>query len=237
MAFSGNIVRYTVRPCGGRGEHIVIEVPLERATEDTDLNFQKRPLPDWARLGVEQCACCPLSTDTPNCPAAVALAELMDQFGSVLSYDEVDVTVESDERTIQATVSAQKALSSILGLVMGTSGCPILSKFMPMARFHLPFATTHDTTFRSVGAYLMAQYFVHKSGGHADWDLTGLKHFYEDIHTINRAMVTRLRGRFEGDAGVNAVAILDLFAHYLPIAVDDELAQLRPLFAAFEGTH
>ncbi len=225
-----HMVRYSIRPRDESGEAVTIEVPL--GSERIDQAAGGAP-PDWARLEVEQCACCPLSGDTPHCPAALALSGLMLEFGSLLSYAEVDATVETGGRTIHTTVPAQKVLSSLLGLVMGSSGCPILAKFRPMAHFHLPFASTEETTFRAVGAYLMAQYFAHREGRNPDWDLAGLKSFYEDIHTINRAMVARLRGRFEGDAGVNAVAILDLFAHYLPVAVDEQLGELRPLFDAF----
>lgn len=235
MASGSNAVRYTLCPLDRIGEAIRIEVPIDRAAADVATKAQVDPLPEWTRLDVEQCSCCPLSAETARCPTAVALSGMMEKFGSLLSYDEVEATVESGGRTIQATVPAQKVLSSLLGLVMGTSGCPILAKFMPMARYHLPFASADETTFRSVGAYLIAQYFVSQDGGKADWDLSGLKDFYEDVHTINRAMVARLRGHFEGDAGVNAVAILDLFAHYLPMAVDEHLAELRPLFGAFRS--
>ena len=230
MELGPNLVRYSIRPSGASDEVVTIEVPL--GLERCDARDAADP-PEWARLEVEQCSCCPLSGDTPYCPAAVALSGLMVHFGSLLSYAKVDATVETGGRTIHATVPVQKVLSSLLGLVMGTSGCPILAKFLPMAHFHLPFASTEETTFRAVGAYLMAQYFAHRGGGTPDWDLDGLKTFYEDVHTINRAMVARLRGHFEGDAGVNAVAILDLFAHYLPLAVDEQLGELRPLFAAF----
>lgn len=226
-----DLVRYSIRPRDESAEAVVIEVPF--GAVGIDQGVMGEP-PEWAQLEVEQCACCPLSGDTPHCPAALALSGLMTHFGSVLSYAEVEATVETGGRTINATVPAQKVLSSLLGLVMGTSGCPILAKFLPMAHFHLPFASAKETTFRAVGAYLMAQYFADREGRHPDWDLTGLKSFYEDVHTINRAMVARLRGRFEGDAGVNAVAILDLFAHYLPVAVDEQLGELRPLFDAFD---
>jgi len=223
-----NAVTYTLEPRAAGAEPVVITIA-------TDGEEPAGAAPHWARLEVEQCACCPLGDEHAYCPAAQSLANLMDDLGSLLSYDEVDTTVETPTRTMRVTVPAQKALSSILGLVMGTSGCPILARFMPMARFHLPFASTEETTFRSVGAYLMAQYFVHREGGEADWELSGLKAFYKDVHTINKAMVARMREELDGDAAVNAVAILDLFAHFLPMAVDEQLAELRPLFDAFES--
>jgi hypothetical protein len=221
-------VTYTLQPVAAGAEPVVISIGMNGES-------QSGVAPHWARLEVEQCACCPLGAEHMYCPTARALANLMDDLGSLLSYDEVDTTVETSTRTMRVTVPAQKALSSILGLVMGTSGCPILARFMPMARFHLPFASTEETTIRSVGAYLIAQYFVHREGGEADWDLSGLKAFYNNVHTINKAMVARMREELAGDAAVNAVAILDLFAHFLPIAVDEQLAELRPLFSAFES--
>jgi len=42
----------------------------------------------------------------------------------VVSYDQIRVTVETDERSITSTLSAQQAVASLMGLLMAASGCP-----------------------------------------------------------------------------------------------------------------
>ncbi|MCP4643930.1 MAG: hypothetical protein GY851_26035 [bacterium] len=191
-------------------------------------------VPDWAQLGHHQCEMCPLSEEeSPTCPAALALRKLVTTFGALPSFVDVETTVVTRERTTTAVVSAQRALSSVLGLCSATSGCPILARFKPMARFHLPFATRDETVFRSVGAYLVAQYFAKTRGEEADLELTGLKAIYDQIHSVNVGLSKRLRGLLPGDAGMNALVALDLFAQELPYSIERNLMDLEPYFDAF----
>ena len=48
-------------------------------------------------------------------------------------------------------------MSSVLGLIMATAGCPWTDRFRPMARFHLPFASEAETVYRSVCMFLLAR--------------------------------------------------------------------------------
>ena len=190
--------------------------------------------PEWAQLDVHQCSVCPLAKETsPHCPAALAFVEILDEFGPLLSYTEVEVTVETRERTVHSRTTVQKALSSLVGLSMATSGCPILARFKPMARFHLPLSTREETIFRSVGAYLLAQFFLKQRGETPDMDLLGLRETYDLIHEVNVGLANRLRVIPAGDAHLNALVILDLFAHALPYSIDESLAELEHMFASF----
>ncbi|MCC6487849.1 MAG: hypothetical protein IT364_10150 [Candidatus Hydrogenedentes bacterium] len=192
------------------------------------------PPPAWTALQVAQCSVCHLTArDYPHCPAALSLVEIMGEFGEFLSYAEVTATVRTRERTVTLTCPIQKALSSLVGLRMATSGCPILAKFKPMARFHLPFASTEETVFRSVSAYLLAQYFLRQRGHAADLDLDGLRATYDLIHEVNVGLANRLRVIPSGDAHLNAIVILDLLTHALPYSIEDKLAGIEHLFAPF----
>ncbi|MCC6695963.1 MAG: hypothetical protein IT365_10080 [Candidatus Hydrogenedentes bacterium] len=192
------------------------------------------PPPAWTQLQVEQCSVCPLkANESPYCPAALSFVEIMDDFGDLLSYAEVHVTVQTRERTVTLTCAIQKALSSLVGLRMATCGCPILAKFKPMARFHLPFASTEETVFRSVSAYLLAQYFMRQRGHAADLDLDGLRAMYDLIHEVNVGLANRLRVIPSGDAHLNAIVILDLLTHALPYSIEDKLVTIEHLFAPF----
>ena len=93
---------------------------------------------------------------------------MIDGFTDLVSYDQVRVTVESDERALVATLSAQQALASLIGLIMASSGCPRTAVFRPMARFHLPFSSESETAYRVAAMYLLAQHFAARSGGKPD---------------------------------------------------------------------
>ncbi len=193
--------------------------------------------PEWARLDNGACATCPLDTSKYDyCPAAAVLAELGDIFGDLISYTTATVTATSEDRTVSMTTTVQRALRSLMGLYMAASGCPVLGKFKPMARFHLPFSTTSETLFRSAGSYLLAQHFLRQRGEPFEFDLKGLSALYEQVHVINAGLARRFRHNTKGDANINALALLDLYAHALPNAIKDNLAEFDPLFDGYVET-
>lgn len=190
--------------------------------------------PAWTRLEVDQCTDCPLDpAQHTHCPVALSLVELVERFNSLLSYSELHVSVETPERTISKETSAQKALSSLVGLYMATSGCPNMNFLKPMARFHLPFASREETIYRAAGTYLLAQYFRRKNNQPSDENLEGLYAAYDKLHTVNVGIAKRLRNVSSGDANVNAIVLLDLFAHDLPSAINVKLKDLEKHFAPY----
>lgn len=189
------------------------------------------PPPDWARLDCYRCPHCPLDAAQAHCPMASALAPLLSFAGRVVSFDEVDLAVVLPERTVIARVSAQRAIGSLMGLLMATCDCPHTHFLRPMARFHLPLASEIETVYRAVGAYLLEQYFLARQGHRADLELAGLKARYAALHAINLSMAARLRAASSQDASVNAVILLDCFARALPAEIDDALPELETLFA------
>ncbi|HKJ07570.1 MAG TPA: hypothetical protein VKA76_00635, partial [Gammaproteobacteria bacterium] len=142
-------------------------------------------------------------------------------------------TVHTPERTVTTNTTLQRGLSSLVGLVLATSGCPHAAFFRPMARFHLPLADENETIYRATSMYLLAQYFVHREGREADLGLSGLTAIYNDVQTINRALAERLRVACEQDAPVNAVVLLDVIAKAMPLTIGSQLAELRHLFRAY----
>lgn len=189
--------------------------------------------PDWTALENYQCPGCTLDpAESPQCPPALSLVPVVEQSGRLLSYSEVDVTVTAPERVFRKRTTVQRALSSLIGLLMATSGCPKLALLKPMARFHLPFATREETLYRTVCAYLLRQFFAGRNGGgtEAAIDLEGLRKAYEGIQHVNRGMAQRLRGITPGDANINAIVVLDLFAQEVPLAITAQLDALAYLF-------
>lgn len=186
------------------------------------------PLPDWTALGFQQCPNCPLDAEThPTCPLAASIVDIVNRFGDVVSYDEVDVEVVTPQRTIHTRTPSQAALRSLMGLLIACSGCPRTAFFKPMARFHLPFADQDETMARAVGAWLTVQYFRNADGRSATLDLAGLDRIYEHMRTVNKATAERLRAATRTDASVNAVALLDMYALLVPYLVESTLHEMR----------
>src|SRR5277367_6570337 len=187
--------------------------------------------PFWTDLKFNQCANCPLNAaEHPHCPAALQMASAIEPLKALVSFDAVGVTVTQAERTIFAQTTAQQAMSSVLGLIMATAGCPWTDRFRPMARFHLPFASEAETLYRSVSMYLLAREL---GGAGGDQGFTALEKLYENLHVVNRDMSRRLGAATRTDPARNAMALLDAYTTLLPAALESSLEELKPLFDAW----
>jgi hypothetical protein len=191
-------------------------------------------LPGWTVLDVHQCENCPLDPeDFSHCPAAVNMVGLVQRFDTLLSYDETKVTVVTDERRVFGETTIQRAVCSLMGLLMAASACPLMDFFKPMARFHLPFASTEETIWRATSTYLMAQYFWYCDGAEPDRHFEGLSRIYEEVQTVNMAFAKRLRQACRQDSMINAIVLLDMFAQSMPSAIDESLEQIRHMFVPY----
>jgi hypothetical protein len=188
--------------------------------------------PEWTKLAYHQCERCPLADAAPHCPIAVNLSSLVESFKNSPSFESTTVTVQAPERTYVKQTSLQQGLSSIIGIYMVTSGCPVMDQLRPNVRFHLPFATTEETTYRAVSMYLAAQYFRMRRGETPDWTLERLAEVYKGVWLVNRGMAQRLAHASSKDANVNAVIVLSTFGSNLDDYLDDSLEKIEPLFAA-----
>jgi hypothetical protein len=187
--------------------------------------------PFWTELKFSQCANCPLNAaEHPHCPAALHMAPAVESLEALVSFDTVGVTVTQPERTVHAETTAQQAMSSVLGLIMATSGCPWTDRLRPMARFHLPFASEAETVYRTVGMFLLARELggVSQTPGFAE-----LQNLYENLHVVNRDMSRRLGAATRTDPARNAMALLDSYTTLLPAALESSLEELKPLFDAW----
>ena len=143
-------------------------------------------LPAWTELSFYQCPHCPLIPEThPFCPVAVNIANIVMRFGRLVSHEEIQIDITTEERVISQKTSAQRGVSSLLGLVIANSGCPHTAFFRPMTRFHLPLASVEETIFRASSMYLLAQYFLREEGHPAELELYGLRKIYDNIIVIS----------------------------------------------------
>ncbi|MDA8243509.1 MAG: hypothetical protein M0025_05255 [Elusimicrobia bacterium] len=182
--------------------------------------------PEWARLDFCKCTICPLSSASNKyCPIALNISGVTRMFADRTSVTPVEVRVETEQREYHKKTSLQNALSSLIGIYMSTSGCPVMEPLRPMARHHLPFASVEETAFRSVSTYLLQQYHKHRKGEKPDWDLELLRKAYKDIESLNQGITDRVRSASRKDANYNAVIILDAFAKMVPFTIERGLPQ------------
>lgn len=196
--------------------------------------------PDWSQLEFHQCVTCPLTSDDYlYCPLAVNLVPIISWSKDLASYNEVDVIIKSAEREVHAHTSLQRAVSSLLGLLMSSSACPKMKFLRPLARFHLPLATHEETIFRAVSATFLKNYFHNVSHGsekNNDDPLAELKKQYQEIQDLNRFIAERIRGAIKNDAAINAIVLLDVLSKRVSFSIDDSLQQIRYLFEHSDET-
>ncbi len=190
--------------------------------------------PSWANLEHHKCSLCPLeSTNHQYCPAAAHLSAILEEFRDLFAHDKTFVTVITDERTYSKDTTIQQGLSALIGIVMATSGCPVLDHLRPLVRFHLPFANLSDTVFRMASLYFLAQYFMKQAGKAVDFDLRGIQGIYEQVGQVNRDFADRIANTAKKDANLNALVNLDCFASMVPLALEDTLEELKSSFSIY----
>jgi hypothetical protein len=221
----GKEILYRYNFAFANGKTCTFEVRLD--DETSNLITQPRDsYPDWALLKNNQCPQCPLDAATHKyCPVAANMVDLVEYFRDFNSIDRVVLTIEAKTRKYVKEASVENGISSLIGLYMATSGCPIMEKLKPMARFHLPFASTEETRHHAISTYLLAQYIRYKHGQTPDWELKGLGKLYEDIRDINRTFVNRLKDASKLDASSNALVKLDCFAMDISFLIDHNALQ------------
>ncbi len=202
---------------------------------DINRKYTAKDVPEehhfWTELSYNQCKNCVLCLQEYRyCPVATDLQEIIEGFSSLFSYSTTSVIVITPEREYRKTCNIQTGLQSLVGLVMATSTCPILSKLKPLAKFHLPFATPEDTLFRTVGSYLIQQYFIHSEGGHPDMELKDLKAFYQDLEKLNTSFGNRIRSASEKDASLSALVKLGFFSLMVCASLEKQLDDLKTAF-------
>jgi len=211
------------------GHPIQFRVELDPITLD-HARREVAPLPPWTERGEDLCGDCPGLCNETHCPLAVSIAEVAAVFADHMSYSRVVLEVTGLQRAYRAETTLQKALGSLIGLYMATSGCPVMAPFKSMARFHMPVASRDETVFRAVGSYLIGQYLRAQRGEAADLSLEGLQACYAKVHGVNKALAARLRDRDPGDANINAIVVLDLMAHELPKTIREGLDEMLHMY-------
>lgn len=215
------------------GANKIFNILLDRQTLGF-ISENRSDSPLWTKLNHNKCANCLLNEGSNKyCPVALNLADIAEEFKDFFAYENVGVTVTTEDRTYLKETTIQQGLSSLIGIIMTTSGCPVMEHLKPMVRFHLPFATLTETIFRMVSMYFMAQYFLNQDGRTADWKLDGLEKIYAEVGQVNRDFAQRLADAAKKDANVNALVSLDCFATMVPLAAEETLNEIKLYFSAY----
>lgn len=194
-------------------------------------------IPPWMELSRFRCDICSIPRNSrQDCPAARALWPVVRAFDLHLSHEMVQLLVEREETTLQAHVSTQHAIRSMVGLLLPLSDCPVMRRLRPMTNFHLPLADRDHTAFRFMGMHLIAQYIRKIDGKKPDWDMLGLLDLLAKLREVNAKLAQRLRAATTEDATVNALIILDSMADSVELSLEVSLKRLRPMFEAYLET-
>lgn len=221
--------KYHIIDAESKQKDFVISVDAKTLTIITE---EASNQPAWTKLDFQQCSICPLTSATHEfCPVAKNIFPIMEFFKDSVSYEDSVIVLETKDRNYSKHTSLQQGVSAMIGIIMATSGCPVLSHLKPMVRFHLPFANPQETLYRAMSMYLVQQYFNYKKGKQPDWELKGLMKIYEDVHEVNISFSKRLTSLRGKDANVNSLIILDNFANYVNFSIDrSKLASIEELF-------
>ncbi|MDH5217024.1 MAG: hypothetical protein OEX19_04975 [Gammaproteobacteria bacterium] len=190
--------------------------------------------PDWAKLEFCQCPHCPITTKTSeHCPTALALNIIGEEWSGVSSYEAIQVEINLQTRKVSANTSAQVALGSLVGLLMGASQCPHLSFFRPLARNHLPLATPEETSFR-VLENLLAFCRLYEEDP-IDFNRQ-LEKIYDNLEILNRNITQRIKSVEKENVTTQAIIQLDCLAKLVPAAIEESKDKLLGYFSTYQTT-
>ncbi len=203
------------------GKEIKFDIKIEPIT--MNLFRDVKEYPEWAKLENFKCMHCPLDpNEYKYCPVAINLNCVIKAFNKVNSFEKVFIEITSDDRGYFKKTDVQNGVSSLIGVLMVTSGCPIMAKLKPLVRFHLPFATLEETEFKVFSMYLLAQYLRFINGKTPDWKLAKLQKFYDDIKILNQNVASKIADLELRDASINAVVVLNNFADVVTFNIEEQ---------------
>ena len=189
------------------------------------LRGQDAGLPGWTRLDFHKCPNCTLGPGVVEyCPAAAGLVDLVECFQNISSHEVVDVCVVDNDRKYVKRTAVQHLVSSLVGVIMTASGCPVLGRVRPLIRSYVPFPTPVENVHRIVSLYLLEQHVVFKKGGEPDWGLEGLLDYFREMELVMASFCRRLNAARvdSGDACLNAVNEYSNLGILARIAIEEE---------------
>ncbi len=214
-----NIVTYLFRLEDGSEHRFDVEIDRPVATASS-------ALPAWTALEQSRCPHCPLpARPGALCPAAADLAPVVTRFSELASFVRAEVRALTSEREVKKETDVQTALAGLMGLILATSGCPILARLRPLAQTHIPFSSQTETLYRMAAMHLFGCFL---RGEPASFD--GLQRFFDDLDQLDQALAERLRIAAQRDGSLNALLMLHARALMVSLSLDEGLKRVRRWF-------
>jgi hypothetical protein len=189
----------------------------------------------WTDLDYCQCSNCPLNKeDSPKCPVALGLYQLVEKVSNSLSFESAKVTVQTTQRAYYKETDLQSGLFSLMGYIMAQSDCPHFKFLRPLAKYHLPFSSIEETIFRTAGSHLLNQHMNDLEGYDFDYSLDGLRENYNKLEIVNKGISERIHNLTKGDAGKNAIICLNIFAQMFDAQFDNDFTIIEKIFSEDE---
>ena len=223
-------IEYSISPKTGQAD--VINLALCADSEGMCIDADFVP-PDWALLENHQCEHCTLDTNEHTyCPIARNIAFLLKDIPPGDSFDEVELTVHTKNRSYLSTTTLQRALGSLFGLVCALSSCPHTRALRPLGLFHLPLSTEIETLFKTSGFFILKKYLDYLDNQAVQIDLSEMVATYQNLNLVNKYFIDRLRSMDSSDAVINGMILLDLLVKDVDFETEHHLGQLRSVFAS-----
>lgn len=206
-------------------EDVVFEVLID-STSMTHSIPQDFKEPEWS----SSFKCSFMTDDKKNCCSLCkCIAYVTNEFKDIKVDTPATISVRTENRNYTIKQNIKTGLFSILGLYMSTSNCPHFAFLKPMAKFHLPFASDIETVFRSIGTYLLGEYFRFKDGIVPDWDLQALSTLYEQVSKIDLEIAEHLK-KISPDS-IEPIMILNSFADLFTKDIKEKLDKIEPFYS------
>ena len=201
-------------------------VDVDRPGMRNELN--KSNTPEWVLLSHCKCSNCPLSEeDSPVCPAAFDIQDVIEDFQSKPASQKVNINVIASDRSYSKRTNVEEGLRSLMGLVLATSQCPILGQLKPMAMHHMPFSSSNEFILRSVSVYLMQQYFEYREEKTPDWDLKGLISRNKQLQLVNQALWQRIHLDNHNDSNLKTLLSFFSMSSSVSVSLETQLQKLK----------
>lgn len=211
-----------------------VEIDFETKTL---INASETPksLFQFTDLKHHQCENCPLKeNEFSECPVARNMISPFDEFKDLSSFEEVELEVSFTERNYHKKVPIQKALETLLELVMISSPCPHFDFLKPTLVDYVPFLSSREFTIRCLKFYLLDHYLNFAQDGNPSFDI--LMDQFEELLKATEGLSKRVSHFENADTGKNAMVIFNALVMTFQFEYQDDFLHAREIFK-FRADH
>ncbi|WP_269539684.1 DUF6901 family protein [Cerasicoccus fimbriatus] len=188
-------------------------------------------LPEWTRLDYHQCKNCPLDEKRiERCPAAAAVAGLLENFTEVVSFQKVDLVIVRANGQYSIRGSAQMVVFALLVEFVSRAKCPYL--FDPSADkgFFFLCLDVDQLLYRFFSSFLIQHHLL--SSGEPDPNAVNWHRFQQymgEIRIALEGLLDRIQAYCHEDANINALTGAISISKLLEEHWDDSLRLFKDM--------